>query len=373
MTELRIVALASALLLVAGCGAAEPSAQRSPTPLPSISLPPSPSPSAAPSPTPLLLPNAPNIHVPAGFRAQIYASGLAAPTAIAVGPDGRLYVAEQSGNVVAMTPGGVGQVVTRGLRIPLGLAFDGNVLLIAVRGGLESLQGGTLRPLVSGLPSGVHQQDGLAVAADGSIFLGSGSTCDVCQESDPRSAAILHLNADGSGLQVYASGTRNPYGLAIMPSTNSLYSTVNGQDNLGAGEPADAVIKVTQGAFYGWPRCWPNLSARALSGICQGVTAPIAYLAAHTSADGFAIYSAASFPAAYQDHAFVAEWGANSGGSTGRDLVDATLVGTAAGRVNEFATGFSHPIGVAVDPLGALLVADYGSGRVYRIQAASGP
>ncbi|MGH7876372.1 MAG: PQQ-dependent sugar dehydrogenase, partial [Candidatus Dormibacteraceae bacterium] len=316
MPGLRIAALASALLLVAGCGPARPSAQRSPTPLPSIS--PSSSPSPSPSPTPLLLPNAPNIHVPAGFRAQIYASDLAQPTAIAVGPDGRLYVAEQSGNVVAVTLGGAGQVVARGLRIPLGLAFDGSVLLIAVRGGLESLQGGTLHPLVSGLPAGVHQQDGLAVAADGSIFLGSGSTCDVCQEPDPRSAAILHLNADGSGLQVYASGTRNPYGLAIMPSTNSLYSTVNGQDNLGAGEPADALIKVTAGAFYGWPRCWPNLRARALSGICQGVTAPVAYLAAHTSADGFAIYSGASFPAAYQDHAFVAEWGANSGGSTGR-------------------------------------------------------
>ena len=306
--------------------------------------------------------------MPPGFQAQVYQSGLVQPTALAVEPEGTVYVAERGGTVLALHPGSFPQLVVGGLDTPLGLAFKGTTLLIAISGGLQQFINGQLAPIALGLPVGRHQQDGLAVGAGGEIYMGSGSTCDVCSEPSQLSAAILRQSASGGPLTVYASGTRNPFGLAVDSATGALYATVNGQDDLGASEPADMLIKVEAGAFYGWPRCWPSYAAHAMSGSCQGVSSPIAYLPPHVSADGMAIYRGSSFPGTYQGIAFVAEWGANQGGPIGRKLVQVSLGGSAPGQVKTFASGFVHPIAVAVDARGALLVADYGSGDVYRIR-----
>jgi glucose/arabinose dehydrogenase len=82
---------------------------------------------------------------------------------------------------------------------------------------------------------------------DGRLYLGSGSTCDACRERDRRSAAVLSLRTDGRDLRVYATGLRNPFGLAVQPGTGRLYATVNGQDNLDIKrdpEPADTLVVV---------------------------------------------------------------------------------------------------------------------------------
>ena len=126
-----------------------------------------------------------------------------------------------------------------------------------------------------GLPFGLHQQDTVVLGADGRLYLGSGSTCDACQERNRRSATVLSLRPDGSDLRVVARGLRNPFGLAFQPGTGRLYASVNGQDELGTKtrpEPAEMVVVVRKGAFYGWPRCWPSYWKRRLEGRCQGVT-----------------------------------------------------------------------------------------------------
>ena len=91
---------------------------------------------------------------------------------------------------------------------------------------------------------------------------------------------MLSLRPDGSDLRVVARGLRNPYGLAVQPGTGRLYASVNGQDELGTKtdpEPAEMVVVVKPGAFYGWPRCWPNARTLRLSGSCGGVTRPAAF------------------------------------------------------------------------------------------------
>ena len=309
------------------------------------------------------------ISVPPGFRVASFASGLSHPTAMAYGPDGRIYVTQDGGTLVAIRPGTRRPVVlVRGLRTPLGLAWRGDELFVSEQGRLErfTLHAGRLvgrRVIVKGLPFGEHQQDNV-VLHDGRLYWGSGSTCDACKEKDARSATVLSLRPDGSDLRVVARGLRNPYGLAFQPGTGRLYASVNGQDELGTKtdpEPAEMVVVVKPGAFYGWPRCWPNARTLRLSGSCGGVTRPAAFLEPHASADGLAFW---------RGDLFVAEWGQYLSNRFGRRVVRIELKkdGTAS-RVTVFASGFAHPLALLADRGGGLLVADWGRGIVYRIQA----
>ena len=307
--------------------------------------------------------------VPPGFRVGIFASGLAQPTAMAYGPDGRIYVTQNGGTLVAIRRGiRKPTLLVRGLRIPLGLAWRGHDLFVSEQGRLErlTLHAGRLvnrRVILKGLPFGEHQQDNVVVAPGGKrLYWGSGSTCDACEERDARSAAVLSLRPDGSDLRVVARGLRNPYGLAFQPGTGRLYASVNGQDELGTTsdpEPADMAVVIKPGALYGWPRCWPNARTLRLSGSCGGVTRPAAYLEPHSSADGIAYW---------RGDLFVAEWGQYLSHRFGRRVVRIDLAsnGTAR-RVTTFASGFAHPLALLVDRKGGLLVADWGRGVVYRI------
>jgi glucose/arabinose dehydrogenase len=308
------------------------------------------------------------IRVPPGFRAGIFASGLSQPTAMAYGPDGRIYVTQNGGTLVAIHSGTRKPLaLVRGFGIPLGLAWRGHDLFVSEQGRLErlTLRNGHLvdrRVIVKGLPFGEHQQDNV-VLHDCHLYWGSGATCDACKEKDARSATVLSLRPDGSDLRVLARGLRNPYGLAFQPGTGRLYASVNGQDELGTKtdpEPAEMIVVVKPGAFYGWPRCWPNARTLRLSGSCGGVTRPAAFLEPHASADGLAFW---------RGDLFVAEWGQYLSNRFGRRVVRIELKkdGTAR-RVTVFASGFAHPLALLADRGGGLLVADWGRGLVYRIQ-----
>ena len=309
------------------------------------------------------------IHVPRGYRASVAATGLTHPTAIAFGPDGRLYVTEDVGAVVAvdLTTRRV-RPFQRGLPVPLGLAWRGRTLFVSVSGGIRSVRldhgaATARRTVVSHLPYRLHQQDNVVVGRDGRLYLGSGSTCDVCRERDPRSAAILSLRLDGSDVRAVAAGLRNPYGLAVEPRTGRLFVSVNGQDKLGDSEPAESVVVLRPGANYGWPRCWPSRRLLRLVGSCRGVTPPVAYLEPHSSADGIAFW---------HGDLYVAEWGEYDSTRHGRKLVRIPLDrrGLPRARVaSTFATGFHHPLALAIDPGGGLLVADWGRGTIVRIAA----
>jgi glucose/arabinose dehydrogenase len=308
------------------------------------------------------------IVVPAGFRVSTFATGLEHPTAMAWGPDGRLYVTEDTGKVVAVRKGSrKPTIVARRRRTPLGLAWLDEALYVSEQGRLSRfrLQRSSLvgrRTVVGSLPFGRHQQDNVLVGPDGRLYLGSGSTCDACREKDRRSATVLSLRPDGSDLRIVARGLRNPFGLAFQPGTNRLYASVNGQDELGTKadpEPAESVVVVRKGAFYGWPRCWPSYRLRRLAGRCRGVTPPVAYLEPHSSADGIAFW---------RGDLFVALWGQYLSRSHGRRVVRIHVgPGGRARRTTTFARGFDHPLALVVGRSGSLLVADWGRGVIYEI------
>jgi glucose/arabinose dehydrogenase len=293
------------------------------------------------------------VHVPPGYQVTTYASGLVHPTAMAFGPDRRLYVSQDTGEIVSVVRGTRRpRVFASKLVVPLGLLWHDGKLYASESGRVQLFtRNGARRTIVRGLPFKEHQQDAIVAGPDGRLYLGSGSTCDSCVERDPRSAAILSFRPDGRDLRVVASGLRNPYGLAFVGRT--LYATVNGKDKLGDAEPAELVVRIRQGANYGWPDCWPSYALKRLIGSCAGVTRPIAYLEPHSSADGIA---------SWRGDLFVAEWGEYLSNAGGRRIVRIRR-----GHATTFATGLDHPLALTVGPSRDLLVADWGRGVVYSI------
>jgi glucose/arabinose dehydrogenase len=294
------------------------------------------------------------VHVPPGYQVTTYASGLVHPTAMAFGPDRRLYVSQDTGEIVSVVRGTRRpRVFASKLVVPLGLLWHDGKLYASESGRVQLFtRNGARRTIVRGLPFKEHQQDAIVAGPDGRLYLGSGSTCDSCVERDPRSAAILSFRPDGRDLRVVASGLRNPYGLAFVGRT--LYATVNGKDKLGDAEPAELVVRIRQGANYGWPDCWPSYALKRLIGSCAGVTRPIAYLEPHSSADGIA---------SWRGDLFVAEWGEYLHTTHGR-----VVVRIQRGHVTTFATGFDHPLALAVGPSGDLWFAAWARGVIYSIR-----
>ena len=298
------------------------------------------------------------VKVPAGFRVETYVRGLNKPTAMAWGPRGVLYLTQEGGEVVSIDARTRRRrVVLRGFKTPLGLAWHRGDLFVSARGTLWRVSRGQRKAILRNLPFGRHQQDNVLVRR-GRLYLGSGSTCDVCTERSRLSAAILSVNRDGSGLRVLARGLRNPYGLATDPVTGRLYASVNERDELGENEPAETIVELRNGRDFGWPRCWPSHRTKSLRGDCRRVTRPVAYLEPHSAPGGMAFWNGALY---------VAEWGEYLKRDHGRKLTRVFLRPGRPASVSTFATGFSHPLAVAVDARGGMLVADHGRGVIYRI------
>ena len=318
-----------------------------------------------------------------GFRAEVYARGVQAPTAMAFGPDGRLYVTQEGGKIVSVGRGARrARLLASGFPTPLGLAWRDRTLYVSAQGRVERLRvvSGKVtarRTILANLPFGRHQQDTIVFGPDGRLYLGSGSTCDACVEQDARSAAVLSFRLDGSDLRIVSTGLRNPFGLAFQPGTGRLYVSVNNRDDLpnpSAPEPAETVVVAAQGRDFGWPDCWPSFRRKQLVGPCTGVTRPVAYLEPHSSADGLAFYQKRSFPARFRGSLFVALWGQYAAEDHGRRVVRLVLGRDGKARsATTFASGFDHPLALAVDRLGGLLVGDWGRGVIYRIQAKGKP
>jgi glucose/arabinose dehydrogenase len=303
---------------------------------------------------------APALEVCCGFAAEVYATGLKRPTALAFGPDGLLYATQETGEVVAVGPGSSKpRVLARGFKTPLGLAWSGSTLFVSAQGsvsrlGVNGKRVVSRKTIVRRLPFGRHQQDTIVLGPDGRLYLGSGTTCDVCQEKDRRSGAILSFKPDGSNLRIVATGLRNPFGLVFDGDT--LYVSDNARDDLGKNEPAETIVRIKPGADYGWPRCWASWQYRSLHGSCRGVTPPVAYLEPHSSADSLALWAGTMI---------VAEWGQYLSERWGRKLVQ---VNVRTGRSSTFADGFEHPLGLAVEPRGGILAGDWGRGVIYRLR-----
>ncbi len=327
-----------------------------------------------------------DLMVPRGFVAErlLPETGIPHPTSLAFSSDGRLAIASQDGYVRSFDVSGeVAKDERRladGFKLPLGILFVGDTLYVSDSGTVWRIRSRERIAIVSGIPTFEHSTDGMALSPEGKIYLGVGATCNACREKDPRNGTIVRFNADGSDLEIFARGLRNPYDLAFHPLDGSLWATDNGRDDLGTEVP-DELDLVQQGKHYGWPDCY----GRGRGSGCDGTVAAVVELEANSSSDGLAFYdwdsrraqesapgvTGTAFPAEYRENAFVAQWGSFRR-TRGRKIVRLVLVkrdGRYAGRAVDFATGFDAPLDIAVGPRdGALYVIDHGRGTLYRIR-----
>ena len=332
-----------------------------------------------------------SVSVPPGFAVELVSARMGGARFLAVAPNGDVLVSEAfNGRVVAVRPGAPPDsqptVVASGLWIPNGLAFRGNDLYIATWTGVKVIRdypSGSVETLFDDMPrNGDHNARAIALASDGTIFVSSGSDCNLCTEHDPRLATILRYDASGKGGRIWASGLRNASGLAFDPQ-GRLWAVVNQRDNIAPDHrdlPPDELDLVEPDGNYGWPSCYP-IGDRRLpnpefpAASCAGYLPTTLNFQAHSAPLQAAFYGRTQFPEPYRGALFVAFHGSwNREPPTGYKVVAVLFESGKPARVEDFMTGFmtggyrvlGRPVGVAVAPDGSLYVSD-DHGYLFRV------
>ena len=282
------------------------------------------------------------------------------------------------------------------LNSPFGMALVGNNLYVADTDKIlrfpyqaGSTQINTAGVKVVDLPAGTinhHWTKNIIASRDGSLLYATvGSNSNVGEngaENEVDRAAILEVNPATGESRVFATGLRNPNGLAWQPQSAALWTVVNERDELGNDLVPDYMTSVQEGAFYGWPYSYygqnvdtrvepprPDLVAKAI--------APDYALGSHTAPLGLAFYSGNLFPARYQGGAFIGQHGSwNRNPRSGYKVIFVPFAnGKPTGKPEDILSGFvdeggnaqGRPVGVVVDNTGALLVADDVGNVIWRV------
>jgi glucose/arabinose dehydrogenase/mono/diheme cytochrome c family protein len=393
---------------------------------------------------------------PPGFCATVFADNIGHARHLVVAPNGVVYVNTWSGRyygndkppaggfLVALqdTKGSghadvnirFGQTVADGSAGGTGIALYNGALYAEVNDRIVryALPAGTVAPttapevIVSGLPlTGDHPMHPFAIDARGNMYVDLGSATNSCQvknrtlespginpctELETR-AGTWRYDANRTGQRFspaerFITGLRNGEGFAFGPS-GEIYATMHGRDQLsenwpklyqpeqGPNLPAEELVRLEQGADYGWPECYFDGTQQKLVlapeyggdggkavGPCAQKQAPIALFPAHWAPNDLALYDGHQFPNAYRGGAFIAfhgSWNRAPYPQGGYNVVFQPLAdGKASGNFVVFADGFAgavkepgqaahRPSGLAVGPDGALYISDDSHGRIWRV------
>jgi glucose/arabinose dehydrogenase len=322
--------------------------------------------------------------VPPGYEASVFARGLNGPRFMAVSLDGVLFVAERGADRIVALPDADGDgradeviEVGDGYGSAHDLEFEGPATLLVAgettlyRVGLgDDLRDLARLPIVEELPGGGHAAKTVEVLPGGELLLSIGSSCNVCDEEDPRRGTVQVLAEEI--LRPYMVGLRNPVGLWVDDATGRAWATNMGRDLLGDDQPPETLYELVDGADAGWPRCHAGTLADPNFGsdpqACAGVAAPAATFPAHTAPLALV---------GWDGHLMVALHGSwNSSVKVGYAVWRIPWDGAPAGDPEPFATGFlpdaaedalGRPAGLAVGADAALYVSDDKAGFVYRI------
>jgi glucose/arabinose dehydrogenase len=348
-----------------------------------------------------------------GFRVDVLAEDLDRPRMIRTAPNGDLFVAESAAGRIRLVRDQDGdgkpeltEIFAAGLKQPFGIAFHppgdapkwvyvantDSVVRFPYESGdakargpseivVDSISGGGL------LRGGGHWTRDVVFSRDGTkmyVSVGSKSNVSDGEDEDDR-ARIFEFSPDGGGARVFASGIRNPVGLAVHPRTGDLWTSVNERDELGDHLVPDYVTRVRDGGFYGWPWFYigQNQDPRHAGKHPERrdeVVVPDVLIQSHSATLGMTFYEGSQFPAEYRMNAFVASHGSwNRSRRTGYKVVYLPVRdGVASGEYVDFMTGFvasdgdvwGRPVAVAESKEGALLVSDDGGNRIWRVTYA---
>ncbi|WP_435012053.1 PQQ-dependent sugar dehydrogenase [Xanthomonas arboricola] len=372
--------------------------------------------------------------VPAGYRITAIATGLGIPRQTLVLPNGDILVAEgRGGNAPNLKPKDViaGAIKAKGntsvksgnrltllrdadgdgtyelktvfadkLNAPYGLALIGNALYVANQDALvrfDYQQGQTKASAapskVTDLPSAInhHWTKALTASADGRyLYVAIGSNSNITERgmiAEVDRAQVWQVDPATGAHKSYATGLRNPTALAIQPGSGALWAVVNERDEIGPNLVPDYLTSVREGGFYGWPYSYwgKNVDTRVMPQDPQKVASAILpdyALGSHVAALGVA-FSAATMGTQFADGVFVGEHGSwNRDPPVGYKVVFVPFRdGRPAGDPIDFVSGFhgddsltrGRPVGVTLDPRGALIVADDLANTIWRVTPDAAP
>ena len=334
---------------------------------------------------------------PPGFTVSVFASGVTNGRLMAVSPDGVLFVARQSrGDVVALPDRDKDgkadsvDVVVADLTRPHSVAFNGGYLYIAtnpavmrVKYANGKVEGAPEKFVDLPVSTSSHWTRTLGFGKDGKLYVSIGSSCNLCEEEDPRRTTIMVYNADGTGGRPYAKGLRNAIGFDWDPRTGVLWADDMSEDGHGDDKPADEINRVEDGKHYGWPYLIDNNEPNAKLTAAKGslkpadATPPAFALQPHSSPIDLRFYTGDRFPAEYRGAMFVALHGSSPAQRKERLPGRVVRVVFKDGKptgVEDFVTGWlkdgqvlGRPAGLVTGADGALYISDDNKGFVYRV------
>jgi glucose/arabinose dehydrogenase len=346
---------------------------------------------------------------PAGFKVEMYASGLDNPRLLRTAPNGDIFLAESDPGRIrvfrGMTSDGKPeqmQVFAEKLKHPYGIAFyppgpdpqwiyigDTNeVIRFPYHNGDLKASGPSQH--IADLPAGGgHWTRAVDFSSDGKrmfVAVGSASNDDDTDThpGEKNRADILVCDPASCTLSVYAYGIRNAGGgILVNPQTGELWCSVNERDALGDNLVPDYITHVQEGGFYGWP--WWYIGAHQdprqqgkHPELKDKVIVPDVLLQPHNASLEFIFYQGKQLPAEYQGDIFASEHGSwNKAVRVGYEVIRVPLhqTGHASGEYEDFLTGFvlpdgqvwGRPVGITAAPDGSLLVSDDGSNTIWRV------
>lgn len=340
----------------------------------------------------------PQINLPSGFSISYFAKNVDNARSLARGDKGTIFVGNRNGNkvyaLVDEDNDGVADkqyTIASGLEMPNGVAFRNGALYVAEVSKVwrfDNIEDNLNNPPTPVLISDEFPTDRhhgwkyIAFGPDNKLYVPVGAPCNICDahKQNPKYNTIMRMNADGSNLEMYATGIRNTVGFTWHPTTKELWFTDNGRDMMGDDIPADELNHAPQqGMDFGYPYCHAGDVKDPEFGNeppCSDFTAPVQKLGPHVAALGLKFYTGNMFPPEYKNQVFIAEHGSwNRTVPIGYrvSLVKLDADGKAL-SYEVFADGWhdgddswGRPVDVLELPDGSLLVSDDKNNAVYRI------
>ncbi|HYR86488.1 MAG TPA: sorbosone dehydrogenase family protein [Terriglobia bacterium] len=338
---------------------------------------------------------------PDGFEVTLYADNIRQPRTMLLAPNGDVFVAQSgAGQVMILrdadndgTPE-TRSTYAQGLSGVFGMAFHDAYLYLGRTDSIvrykyasgDTEAKGMPEKLVD-LPTGGHSTRNIIFSRDGKkMYVAVGSQSNKNAGEPPIRAAINEYNPDGTGQRVFASGLRNPVGLALQPGTDIIWTSVNERDTLGDDLVPDYITSVKDGAFYGWPYSYIGSNpdpehAGKMPDLVRRALVPDVLITAHSAAVSVNFYTGTQFPQRYRNGAFVGLHGSWNRSKTSGYRVGFVPFqnGKPSGPIEDFVTGWvvnagtpatawGRPVGTLVMRDGSMLVADDAGNKIWRVR-----
>jgi glucose/arabinose dehydrogenase len=335
------------------------------------------------------------LNVPAGFTMEIWAEGFNTPRYMMLGPSNEILLtdAARTNGAVYVFHGKERKAIIENLSRPYGLALNGGFLYVGTPESImrykydsKAMTATNGQEIISlkGFGTGHWTRSLLFDRAGKKLYVGIGSGSNVSPGEDPRRATISRYNPDGTGGEIFASGTRNPTAIHWYPGSDTLWAAVQERDELGDDLVPDYFTHIQQGGFYGWPYAYagpnedprnkgmrPDLVAKTIAGDVM--------LGAHVAVIDFEFYTGNQFPAEYKGGAFLALHGSwNRSKRVGQSIAFIPFKdGKPSGPMREVVSGWmmgpdspevwGRPVGILQLPDGSLLISEDGNNRIWHL------